>query len=224
MTAQDRLTGLYYEKLARHNALVLLQRIETLRTIISTNSPWNFYIHLSWRKVNDRVMFHLLLALYGLYYDPNLLYRDEETALLYREYVRPLLEKSVRRFQEHRKFGLLVKIFFGPHGKWLSQFRIGTELLPYREYKGNYNMNLEVWLEENLTIRRETPRRVKKETFIRGYRDHGTMVSESEKAVRSANTDRDLMAKSLLSQSEHLKDNPEHRWKWIKRLIQHKLD
>jgi hypothetical protein len=132
--------------------------------------------------------------------------------------VKELLERSIKRFSEDTKIGKLVKHYFSPSGKHFETMD-PTFFLPITEFVGNYQVDLEKWFEQNLTVRLYTPRKVKKTQRIRGYRDHGTMVSSEAKIRRSANTEHNVLANRLLKETEHLASVPETRWKVLRRLL-----
>jgi hypothetical protein len=60
--------------------------------------------------------------------------------------------------------------------------------LPPKEFQGNFLMrDFRGWLQKVFSVRYHTPRRLRKQERVRGYRDHGSMSSVSEKARKSAN-------------------------------------
>jgi hypothetical protein len=62
-------------------------------------------------------------------------------------------------------------------------------LLPITEFEGNYLKQFQEWVKVHYTLRYLTPKKIRKTERIRGYRDHGSASSESERARRKANTD-----------------------------------
>jgi hypothetical protein len=57
-----------------------------------------------------------------------------------------------------------------------------------REWKGNYSGKLLKTIQRIFSLRFQTPKRVERQERIRGYRDHGSMSSQSEKARKEANS------------------------------------
>jgi hypothetical protein len=93
--------------------------------------------------------------------------------------------KIARNFKDTKFFKFFYYLLDTP----LPLNTVMFQYLPSpREYLGNYKISSDKGLKRIFTVRRLTPRRLKREEFHRGYRDHGSMSSVSERARKSANS------------------------------------
>jgi hypothetical protein len=94
------------------------------------------------------------------------------------------LQRNERRFAKSKfyKFfsSTLAAVYKNP-------VKTDFELVSRREFENNYELDFLETLEAIFTVRWNTPRRVKKQQFRRGYHDKGSKSSESEIARRAAN-------------------------------------
>jgi len=100
-------------------------------------------------------------------------------------------QQSVRRcaprFKNSRK-GKIWSTFHISDRTLSPRYILSRYLLPITEWEGNYRRCIHGWIKKHFTLRYNTPKRIKKQERIRGYRDHGSMSSNSERARRVANT------------------------------------
>jgi len=144
-----------------------------------------FYIYFHWRDMDERVYYNLRLAIVGVYVYENILdWTPEERYLL--ENLKEECDKNKLRFKETKFFEFFTFLGIIPYA---DKYPLGITLqCPIREFLGNYEIDLIERLKRIYTVRYNTPRRVKRKTFHRGYDDKGSESSVSERARRSANT------------------------------------
>jgi len=182
----------YYAKWARKTLTDLVQYYEELSTKITLSQksdPW--YLYLNWRDISEEEFYCLSVFVayveqYSFKYilkweRPEYLWIWEEFILQY--------HLCRKRFTTSKKGKFWTKL---AENNWKDnslpiQFYQG--LLPITEFEGNYKNQFEGWIQKHFSLRYNTPKRLKKTERIRGYRDHGSASSESERARRQANTD-----------------------------------
>jgi hypothetical protein len=162
----------------------LLSVIEDHRSKVSVISKRrDFYLNFSMENVSTWEFYSMCLALGG-YLRSGMFYAEDSVehyllAELHRE-----VENISKRFKETKYFKLFYFILNTP----LPLTVVRNEyLLHPREYHANYKglINASKALRV-YSVRELTPRRVKRREFRRGYRDHGSMSSDSERARREA--------------------------------------
>jgi hypothetical protein len=100
------------------------------------------------------------------------------------------LQLAAPRFKSSRKGKIWTQIIVNEAWTSTTFLLIHRIILPIDEFRGNILHNFPItWFQGHFTLRYNTPRRLKKQDFVRGYRDHGSASSESERARREANTD-----------------------------------
>jgi hypothetical protein len=110
-----------------------------------------------------------------------------------------LIKRTLIRFSDIKKMPLIIKLVLKDKGvSFFYLTQIEMALLPYNEFHGNFEIDLHKFLKENLSIRYNTPRRLKKPEFHRGYRDHGSMSSVHDRARKAANTAQDILINEQL--------------------------
>jgi hypothetical protein len=110
-----------------------------------------------------------------------------------------LIKQTLKRFKDIKKMPLIITLALADKGvsfTYLSM--IENAYLPWREFKGNFLVASHRIVDQLLSIRYNTPRRLKKQQFRRGYRDHGTMTSVDDKARRNANTSQNVLVNEQL--------------------------
>jgi len=96
------------------------------------------------------------------------------------------IRRNKLRFKDTKFFEFFTSLGIIPYAE---KYENGITLrCPIREYLGNYESDLLSDLRRVYTVRYNTPRRVKRKVFHRGYDDKGSESSVSERARRSANT------------------------------------
>jgi hypothetical protein len=178
-----------YEELAKIHCESFIKRLEVLSTKISDSSRETWFLHFGWRNITDRQALNLALMLNYLNLHPELILENSKTVQFLGLEAIQLIKQTLKRFKGIIKMPLIITLALTDKGvsfAYLSQ--IDRAYLPWREFKGNYLVSSHRLIDELLSIRFNTPRRLKKQEFRRGYRDHGTMTSIHDKARRNANT------------------------------------
>jgi len=175
----------YYSKIGSNYGNHLRMRLLRLRTLVSSSprrETW--YLYLNWRNIGEREFFALALALRSILESGSITdlaeykdvrwYRvlvDDLQRIFSRiagvDGARPKLYQMMEGFDEKG-----LSVFYGFWSHWA---------LPEREYDSNFKIDLESWLEKNLTIRYLTPKREKRANRPRGYRDKGTKREDHTK-------------------------------------------
>jgi hypothetical protein len=174
----------YFDILLREACAILVKRITDLRRTVSSSSMTNsFYLHFRLEDIDERQFYVFCLALGGYirsgsYYEEGSI-EDFLISELYLE-----LRKCASRFKECKFFKFFELLILVP-----ANFSVQEDLIPsIREYDNNYRSNPERVIPRKISARFITPRKVKRQEFRRGYRDHGSMSDESTRARRKANT------------------------------------
>jgi hypothetical protein len=189
----------YYEELAKIHCETFIKRLEVLSTKISDNSRETWFLHFGWRNVTDVQALNLALMMNYLNLHPELvLEKDKCFQFLALEAI-DLIKQTLKRFKDIKKMPLIITLALADKGvsfTYLSM--IENAYLPWREFKGNFLVASHRIVDQLLSIRYNTPRRLKKQQFRRGYRDHGTMTSVDDKARRNANTSQNVLVNEQL--------------------------
>jgi len=176
---------LFWQGKLQESARLLRENIEELRNhVTDTSKVDSFYVYFHWRAVDERAFYALELALVGIYCYGDPPSWDAEFKYLV-ELLHEELTKIRLKFKDTKFFKFFTKLGSIPYAE---HFPGGLELIPIREYLGNYEIPIQKLLKRIYTVRYNTPRRVKKKEFHRGYDDKGSESSVSERARRSANT------------------------------------
>jgi len=178
----------YYSKLSGWLALQLSKELQDRSTIIATSRrSESWYPYLNWRNITDREFLNLALACASF---PNYTawsgWKITTEAYLLEE-IKSTLIQVAKRFKGSKIQKIVEAV---EKGRWALLLNMDLHLwLPPREFAGNLSMEstFRDWIKGNFTIRYHTQRRLRKQERIRGYRDHGSMSSVSEKARKRAN-------------------------------------
>jgi hypothetical protein len=165
-------------------SVTLVENIEDLSTKISSSSKRDpFFLYFGKEKVTERDFYFLCLSIGGyLRFADHLPEKGLEHHILEELYYQ--VHEVSRRFKECKFF----KFFYHLVNTANNINSVMDEYLPSpREYLANYRSNPEKSLKRIFTLRFQTPRRIKRAEFRRGYRDHGSASSVSERARRQAN-------------------------------------
>jgi len=169
----------------------VLKTIKDLSNQVSTaRKQYSWYLYLSWREISEQQFLGLsaLMNFMEENIEKSKIELDEIEMSIWIE-LRTQFTQSSTRFKNSRKGNIWSSIVRS--GICVStQYLIDNQiLLPIDEFRGNILKNfLSNWIPRHYTLRFNTPRRLKKQGFVRGYRDHGSTSSESERARREANT------------------------------------
>jgi len=180
----------YYVRWARDTLTDLIQTYEELSTKISVSQKsYSWYLYLDWRNISEEE-FVCLSILIGIVerYSFKYVFRWEKPELLWlwEEMVEQYL-LCAKRFKNSSK-GKYWSVQAERSFRTFPDFPDNPGFLPITEFEGNYVKFFKKWIEKHYTLRYSTPKRLKKTERIRGYRDHGSASSVSERARRQANT------------------------------------
>jgi len=199
--------GSYYEEVAKKHTFDFLTKLEDLSTKIAANSievseeipVFSWYLHFGWRYIQDHQAINLALMLNYLNLHPELLLEKEKCIQFVGLESIQLIKQSLERFIDIKKMAMIIRIALSDKGvSFVYLTNVYHALLPKNEIKGNFVIDLGKWLEKNLTVRYNTPKKLKKPEFHRGYRDHGSMSTVSERARKDANKSHDLLLESSI--------------------------
>jgi len=180
---EDMRRILWYKVEAERFSLQLLQHIEVLRNQISNTSRKRpFFLYFNWRRMTEREYYVLILSVMWILHNPSISSSlDELSDHIFRDLVEDMY-RNVKRFEDTKFSEIFIQYIL-----LLGTFETnGSKYPPIREWKGNYSISLTEWLKHNFTLRLDTPRKAKRQEFIRGYRDHGSKASDSEIARKKA--------------------------------------
>jgi hypothetical protein len=156
-----------------------------------TNS---FYLHFRLEDIDERQFYVFCLALGG--YIRSGSYFEEgsiEDFLISELYLS--VRKISSRFKGTKFFGFFEILLLAP-----AYFSVQEDIIPsIREYDNNYRMLPGKVIDRKISVRYITPRKVKRQEFRRGYRDHGSMSDNSTRARRQANSSREKQGKRRTS-------------------------
>lgn len=167
---------------------ILLKTIEDHRSKVSVISKReNFYLNFSVEKIDEYGWYSLCLMC-GSYLRSESYYPEDSIEhYLLAELFRTVATMS-KRFKDVKYFKLFYHIATTSEPLHLVR---SEYLLSPRIYYGNLEKVLPDFTAIKFySVRALTPRRVKRKEFRRGYRDHGSMSSESERARREARPDK----------------------------------
>jgi len=111
---------------------------------------------------------------------------EDEEKFIWTELEEQLI-KIAFRFQDSEKSKIWSQILTSRKQVSIMYLCINYVFLPITEWGGNYKKVLRNWIRRKFTLRYNTPKRLKKQERIRGYRDKGSMSSQSTRARRRAN-------------------------------------
>jgi len=175
-----------YTKELESSCAILVKYIEDLSNQVTDSSKRDpFFFNFSKEKVSEREFYHFCLLIGGYLRSPGSFFEEESIERSILIELRTEVYKISTRFRECKFF----KFFY-----FLLDCPLGINLVPSsktpnpREYLGNYKISPEKGIKRIFTLRYQTPRRVKRAEFRRGYRDHGSMSSISERARKAANS------------------------------------
>jgi hypothetical protein len=185
----------------------LSRYIDELRNHVTDTSKRkdSFYLYFHWRVVDERSFYNLELGVVGLVHFYKDTLRDPVNQYIY-SCLCEELEKNAKRFKECKFFNFFtLSLGFFISDLWYEYQ--GFQIIPIREFLGNYEQSLNELLPRVYTVRYNTPRRVKEKVFRRGYDDKGSESSVSEKARRRANqTEFPYLTTDFL---EYLREHPD---------------
>jgi hypothetical protein len=173
----------YWKTVVSLAAPIVFKYIEGLRTQIGDTSKRNsWYLYFNYRALTEKRYYTLKILVTGLMlsgiFPQNSVSRQIVVDLF------DGLQRNERRFAKSKfyKFfsSTLAAVYKNP-------VKTDFELVSRREFENNYELDFLETLEAIFTVRWNTPRRVKKQQFRRGYHDKGSKSSESEIARRAAN-------------------------------------
>jgi len=176
----------FYSKELDSGCAILVEYIEDLSNQVANSSKRDpFFFNFSKEKVSEREFYHFCLLIGGYLRTPGKFFEEESIERSILIELREEVYRISRRFKDTKFF----KFFY-----FLLDTPLSPQLVPDsktpspREYLGNYKIRPEKGINRIFTLRYQTPRRVKRAEFRRGYRDHGSMSSISERARKAANT------------------------------------
>jgi hypothetical protein len=174
---------LFWEEERSKSAGELVEYLVVLRNHLLDNSKrkYPFYLYFHWRKMNERQFYRLCLA-FGKISELETSHWEGILKSLYKD-LEFEFRKHIFRFKDTKFFEFFLNVFRGS----IPAFWPDTYKPNPREYP-NFRVNLEQELAKIFTLRLETPRRVERGVFRRGYKDKGSAATTSERARRQANT------------------------------------
>jgi len=178
----------FWEKELDSMSLRLFNFLRDISTKIPSNPKMPFYLYFNWRLLDGRIWGIMRMALTAL----------EQGALSTQVCKDKVLNHVVREFKEalNRNRNRMSRTKFSKFELSLSAVDslddLGIILLDVvptrREWEGNFKTRFAKNLSRLFSLRFETPKRIRRQERIRGYRDHGSMSSDSERARKAANT------------------------------------
>jgi len=176
----------FYNKELESGCAILVEYIEDLSNQVTTNSKRDpFFFNFSKEKVSEREFYHFCLLIGGYLRKPGIFFEEESIERSILEELREAVYRISTRFVECKFFRFFYFLMDTP----LSPRLVPDSKTPSpREYLGNYKIPPKKGIIRIFTLRYQTPRRVKRAEFRRGYRDHGSMSSISERARKAANS------------------------------------
>jgi len=176
-----------YEEFLFYSALEVQEVLEGLSTIISTSQkPFTWYLNLNWRSISEKQFLSIALLIMYMRNHPTIYETLEELEVyIWTEFEEQFLLHT-KKFQEE-KTSIWSQMIQSRIEVSIMYLIVNRITLPITEWKGNYSKSLRGWFKKNLTIRYNTPRNLKRQERVRGYRDHGSMPTKSQVARRRAN-------------------------------------
>jgi hypothetical protein len=182
----------YYSKWIEERVpLVLKELVGHRNQIAKAQKHYTWYLYLDWRNISEEEFIALSIVFnHMMNYPPEELEKDNLLQSVWRELIEQF-QLSASRFKQSRKAKIWSSIVLG--GNWTSTHYLfwsgGRFFLPITEWEGNYKNVMNNFLRRHFSLRYNTPRRLKKQERVRGYRDHGSMPTKSQVARRNANRD-----------------------------------
>jgi len=177
----------FWQGKLQKSASELRKYIEELRNhVTDTSKVETFYLYFHWRDLDEKAYYNLRIALTGLFCYEGEFLRTDSVCL----YLANLLGEELSKYRFRVAQSKFVQ-FFDTLGSipYAKEYKLGITLqMPIREFLGNYEESVNKLLRRIFTVRLNTPRRVKRKVFHRGYDDKGSESSVSERARRNANT------------------------------------
>jgi hypothetical protein len=183
---KDTPHDLYWERILRKAAVLLADYFEELRTKIVNSSkrdPWYLYFHGRALTVREYYALRILDAGFLRFYEANS--EDEELISIFHDF-HYTLERVGRKFYNAKHYNFFSYSLLPPND--LSR---GMKLMHPRSMASREDTFpvLEKLIRQKYSLRFETPRKVKRQEFRRGYHDKGSASSVSTRARRQATKD-----------------------------------
>jgi hypothetical protein len=175
----------YWKQMISVAAPIVFKYIEGLRTQIGVSSKRDsYYLYFNYRALNEKRYYTLRICIIALMLSG--IYPTHPVSQQILVDLFDGLQRNEKRFVKSKFYE-----FF--HSTLPAIYKDPTydpvEVVSRREFENNYELSIQETLEAIFTLRWNTPRRVKKQQFRRGYHDKGSKSSTSEIARRSANTE-----------------------------------
>jgi hypothetical protein len=176
----------YWNKEAEIAGRALLDYFEETKSkIINISSRKAWFLHFNSRLITEKGYYILELGLQWLNRRVSYDSMDETLAFIRDEFSNHMRDIR-KRFVRTKFFTFFRRCVFLTRNE--SPSFEEERLIPKREWEGNFKAPLREKIQRVYTVRLEKTDRVKPKVFRRGYDDHGTCPSKTEKARRSANT------------------------------------
>jgi len=166
----------------------LLDYLEDLTSHVPDSSKIQSSIGLNWRFIGERERIVLWAAISSLRNNSALFGLLSDMGRAFLEVLEFDLERTEKRMKDAKHH---FQLFTGIGDLEALECYCGdpTFTFSYREWRGNFLMDVYVLLKKVFRFFIYKPRPVRKQERIRGYRDKGSKSSDSEKARRDANTE-----------------------------------
>lgn len=177
----------YWQEEARVLGQELLDYFEETKAKIiniSSRKPW--FLHFNQRLINEKSYYLFELALAWI--NKNVSYDEMDHVIAHIRTEFSSFLSQVRQKFVRTKFYTFFREHLFLSKNHLSNAYEEYRMVPKREWEGNFKDSLVMRIRRVFTVRLEKTDRVKPKVFRRGYDDHGTCPSKTEKARRSANT------------------------------------
>jgi hypothetical protein len=177
----------YWNKEAEIAGRELLDYFEETKSKIiniSSRKPW--FLHFNPRLVTEKGYYILELGLQWVNRRGPSFQEMDQTLCFIREEFSSHVSEIRKRFVRTKFYTFFRQSLFLTSND--SPSFEEERMVPKREWEGNFKGSLKEKIQRIFTVRLEKTDRVKPKVFRRGYDDHGTCPSKTEKARRSANT------------------------------------
>jgi hypothetical protein len=153
--------------------------------IVNSSKSETFYLFFQSSNLGERECYQLMLGINGI---SN--YPEEGDQEPYFKYIWEQFVESFKKYRDRFQKTKFFDFFRYTTGmlKYISAYPNGLRVVPVREFLGNYYIPITLVLKRVFTLRFNTPRRLKRKVFRRGYDDKGTESTISDRARRQANT------------------------------------
>jgi len=160
----------------------VLNHLEELRSHVPNSSKTSWFIQLDWKKIKERELVGLILALECLQVEFDELLSPEG------RYFFEELSSQLHRTKKRMLGAKHLHFSFTP--ELVEELVLEEpEYLPsIREFNGNFRIDPQEVLKRLFRIRFHKVLRATRTQRVRGYRDKGSESSPSERARRAANT------------------------------------